>query len=115
MGIEILKRLTPEEEELAAKREELAKLEAQLADEELALASLKAELAAFEGCTFAGLEFCMPNWTNGPHVWPNSKPKRLQRQKRIPMQRLHEHRPKSPILRLTVRLQRSNPSRYLLS
>jgi hypothetical protein len=49
MGIEILKRLTPEEEELAAKREELARLEAQLADEELALASLKAELAAFEG------------------------------------------------------------------
>ena len=49
MGIEIVKRLTPEEEELAAKREELARLEAQLADEELALASLKAELAAFEG------------------------------------------------------------------
>jgi hypothetical protein len=49
MGIEILKRLTPEEEELAAKREKLARLEAQLADEELALASLKAELAAFEG------------------------------------------------------------------
>lgn len=49
MGIEILKRLTPEEEELAAKRDELARLEAQLADEELVLASLKAELAAFEG------------------------------------------------------------------
>jgi hypothetical protein len=49
MGIEIVKRLTPEEEELAAKREELARLEAQLAEEELALASLKAELASFEG------------------------------------------------------------------
>jgi hypothetical protein len=49
MGIEIVKRLTPEEEELAAKREELARLEAELADRELALASLKAELAAFEG------------------------------------------------------------------
>lgn len=49
MGIEIEKRLTPEEEELAAKREELARLEAELADRELALASLKAELAAFEG------------------------------------------------------------------
>jgi hypothetical protein len=49
MGIEIVKQLTPEEEELAAKRKELARLEAQLADEELALASLKAELAAFEG------------------------------------------------------------------
>jgi hypothetical protein len=49
MGIEIVKRLTPEEEELAAKREELARLEAELADRELTLASLKAELAAFEG------------------------------------------------------------------
>jgi len=49
MGIGIVKQQTPEEEELAAKREELARLEAELADRELALASLKAELAAFEG------------------------------------------------------------------
>jgi len=45
----LVPRLTPEEEELAAKREELARLESQLADQELLLASLKAELAAFEG------------------------------------------------------------------
>ena len=49
MALEIARKLTPEEEELAAKREELARLEAELADRELALASLKAELAAFEG------------------------------------------------------------------
>jgi hypothetical protein len=49
MKTELVRRLTPEEEELAAKREELARLEAQLADQELLLASLKAELAAFEG------------------------------------------------------------------
>jgi chromosome segregation ATPase len=49
MSSEIVHRLSPEEEELAAKRDELAHLEAQLADEELALASLNAELAAFEG------------------------------------------------------------------
>jgi chromosome segregation ATPase len=49
MADEIVRQLTPEEEELAAKREELARLEAELADQELALASLKAELAAFEG------------------------------------------------------------------
>jgi hypothetical protein len=49
MPHQIVKKLTPEEEELAAKREELARLEAQLADQELLLASLKAELAAFEG------------------------------------------------------------------
>jgi DNA repair exonuclease SbcCD ATPase subunit len=46
---DLVPRLTPEEEELAAKREELARLEAQLAEQELLLASLKAELAAFEG------------------------------------------------------------------
>ncbi len=49
MTTEIVRQLTPEEEELAAKREELLRLEAELADRELALANLKAELAAFEG------------------------------------------------------------------
>jgi hypothetical protein len=49
MSSDIVHRLSPEEEELAAKRGELAQLEAELADEELELASLKAELAAFEG------------------------------------------------------------------
>lgn len=49
MKRDLVRRLTPEEEELAAKREELARLESQLADQELLLASLKAELAAFEG------------------------------------------------------------------
>ena len=49
MKPELVRRLSPEEEELAAKREELARLEAQLADQELSLASQKAELAAFEG------------------------------------------------------------------
>ncbi|MGD0155078.1 MAG: hypothetical protein ABSB50_03205 [Terracidiphilus sp.] len=49
MASEIVRQLTPEEEELAAKREELALLEAELADRELALVSLKAEITAFEG------------------------------------------------------------------
>lgn len=49
MKTDLVRRLTPEEEELAAKQEELARLEAKLADQELLLASLKAELAAFEG------------------------------------------------------------------
>ena len=49
MTTELVHRLSPEEEELAAKREGLARLEAELADRELDLASLKAELAAFEG------------------------------------------------------------------
>lgn len=49
MRTEVVGRLSPEGEELAAKREELARLQAELADRELNLASLKAELAAFEG------------------------------------------------------------------
>jgi DNA repair exonuclease SbcCD ATPase subunit len=49
MKTQLVRQLTPEEEELAAKREELARLEAQLADQELLLVSLKAELAGFEG------------------------------------------------------------------
>ena len=49
MKTEVVRRLSPEEEELAVKREELVRLEAQLAEQELLLASLKAELAAFEG------------------------------------------------------------------
>ena len=49
MDTEIIRRLSPEEEELAAKRNELGLLEALLADRELELASLKGELAAFEG------------------------------------------------------------------
>ncbi len=49
MKTEVVRRLSPEEEELAVKREDLARLEAQLAEQELLLASLKAELAAFEG------------------------------------------------------------------
>jgi hypothetical protein len=46
-GIE--RRLPPEEEELAKKREELGQLQVQLADRELYLTNLRAELAAFEG------------------------------------------------------------------
>jgi sulfur relay (sulfurtransferase) DsrC/TusE family protein len=46
---EIVHRLSPEEEELAKKREELALLQAELAERELFLTNLRTELAAFEG------------------------------------------------------------------
>jgi hypothetical protein len=49
MKTEVIRRPSPEEEELAIKRDELERLERQLAEQELVLASLKAELAAFEG------------------------------------------------------------------
>jgi hypothetical protein len=49
MTTDVVRRLSPEEEELFAKREQLVRLEAELAERELALASLKGELAAFEG------------------------------------------------------------------
>jgi hypothetical protein len=45
----IVCRLSPEEEELASKRNELAVLQVQLADRELYAANLRGELAAFEG------------------------------------------------------------------
>lgn len=46
---EIVRRLSPEEEELERKRDELAQLQVQLADRELFVANMRAELAAFEG------------------------------------------------------------------
>src|SRR5271166_346983 len=49
MSTEIVRRGSPEEEELAKKREELALLQADLAERELFLTNLRAELAAFEG------------------------------------------------------------------
>jgi hypothetical protein len=49
MSSEIVRRLSPEEEELAKKRRELAILQAELTDREVILANLRAELAAFEG------------------------------------------------------------------
>jgi hypothetical protein len=49
MKKEIVRRLSPEEAELAEKREELALLQAELAERELFLTNLRAELAAFEG------------------------------------------------------------------
>jgi len=49
MPTEIVRHLSPEEQELAGKRQELTILQAELTDRELSLASLRAELAAFEG------------------------------------------------------------------
>jgi DnaJ-domain-containing protein 1 len=49
MNNEIARRTSPEEEELARKREELALLQAELAERELFLTNLRAELSAFEG------------------------------------------------------------------
>jgi len=49
MNIEIARRISPEEEELARKREELALLQTELAERELFLTNLRAELSAFEG------------------------------------------------------------------
>jgi len=49
MNVQIVRPLSPEEEELARKREELALLQAELAERELFLTNLRAELAAFEG------------------------------------------------------------------
>jgi chromosome segregation ATPase len=49
MKSEIARRLSPEEEELASKRDELALLQGELADRELYLASLRVELSIFEG------------------------------------------------------------------
>lgn len=49
MSGEIVKKLTPEEEELLRKREELAGVRGALAERELELADLRAQLKSFEG------------------------------------------------------------------
>ena len=49
MSAETVRRVSPEEEELAKKREEFALLQSELADRELYLTNLRAELLAFEG------------------------------------------------------------------
>ena len=49
MSAETVRRVSPEEEELAKKREEFALLQSELADRELYLTDLGAELSAFEG------------------------------------------------------------------
>jgi DnaJ-domain-containing protein 1 len=48
MSVDLIRRVSPEEEELEKKRAELAALEAELAQRELDLATLHAELHAFE-------------------------------------------------------------------
>jgi len=48
MSAETVRRMSPEEEELAKKRDELALLQADLADRELYLTNLRVELSAFE-------------------------------------------------------------------
>lgn len=49
MASEIVRHLTPEEEELLRKREELAAVKAALAERELELADFRRQLAAFQG------------------------------------------------------------------
>ena len=49
MALEIVRKLTPEEEELLRKREELTSVRAALAERELELADLRALLKSFEG------------------------------------------------------------------
>jgi len=49
MASEIVRHLTPEEEELLRKREELAAVKAALAERELELADFRSRLAAFQG------------------------------------------------------------------
>jgi len=49
MPTDIVRHVSPEEQELARKREELASLQALLADRELQLATLRSQVTAFEG------------------------------------------------------------------
>jgi len=49
MAREIVRKLTPEEEELLRKRDELASIRADLAERELELADFRAQLKSFEG------------------------------------------------------------------
>jgi len=71
MPTEIVRHLSPEEQELARKRQELAILQAELTDRELFLANLQAELAAFEG-RYCGKSVCSTqNSTTGTRRSPS--------------------------------------------
>ena len=65
MSSEIVKKLTPEEEELLLKREELASVRAALAERELELADLRTQLKGFEGRYRDRSASSIPNWTTG--------------------------------------------------
>ena len=53
MASEIVRHLTPEEEELLRKREELAAVRANLAERELELTDFRSQLASFPGARYA--------------------------------------------------------------
>ena len=109
MSLDIVRQFTPEEEELAAKREELAQLEAELADRELGLASLKAELAAFEGLYLRRVGFFTLNLTNGRRDLPNSARNRLAPPRRDPKRVRRVLKLRNLIRQPTVRRQEFSP------
>ena len=115
MPTEVVRRLSPEGEELAARREELARLEAELADRELIVASLRAELAAFEGLYLRRVGFFTPNSTNGMLGSPNCAPNESVHLRRKRRQARHAPKPRNHFPQRTAKRPTSNRLGRLLN
>ncbi len=104
MASEIVRHLTPEEEELLRKREELAAVRANLAERELELTDFRSQLASFSRGAICGRSAsCMPNWMIGKHESLSYRQNSMAQNPRVSRQLKHGSRRAPHMKQRTVR------------